>query len=138
MHTETPRPRSLPGVPVALHHSLVFVWLWTAVVSALNADAVGQHLLAEAGVQALHWQWALIAAGTAWDLALGLWLWLAPSRRSYQWALAGMLGMTALATGLLPQLWWHPLGPLVKNLPMAAILWHGIRTSSVATEGTAR
>jgi hypothetical protein len=32
--------------------------------------------------------------------------------------------MTAVATFLQPALWLQPLGPLLKNLPIAALLWH--------------
>jgi hypothetical protein len=53
---------------------------------------------------------------------------LRPSRRVYGLALALMLCMTAIATVLDPSLWLHPLGPLTKNLPIAAILWVLIRT----------
>ena len=34
-----------------------------------------------------------------------------------------MLVMTALASVLDPSLWLHPLGPLTKNVPIAAALW---------------
>ena len=35
--------------------------------------------------------------------------------------------MTAAATLLQPALWLHPLGPLLKNLPIAALLVHLLR-----------
>jgi hypothetical protein len=33
------------------------------------------------------------------------------------------LVLTAIATLLLPSLWLDPLGPLTKNVPIAAALW---------------
>ena len=48
-------------------------------------------------------------------------------RTSYFAALALMTAMTLVATVLQPALWLHPLGPLLKNLPMAALLWHLLR-----------
>jgi hypothetical protein len=68
-------------------------------------------------------QW-LIAGGAAADLAVGLALWCRPGRASYACALALMAVMTLVATVLQPGLWLHPLGPLLKNLPIAALLWH--------------
>jgi hypothetical protein len=52
-----------------------------------------------------------------------LWWW--PGRFSAALALGGMALMTLVATALLPRLWLDPLGPLLKNLPIAALLWHG-------------
>lgn len=102
--------------------SLIAVWLGTAVVSALTAHSQGPALLRAGGVpEALH-PW-LIAAGTAVDLLLGLAMWFAPSRRVYGAALAVMATMTVVATAIDPTLWLHPLGPLLKNLPIAAMLW---------------
>lgn len=57
------------------------------------------------------------------DALSGLALWLWPGRWAYTAALTAMLGMTMLATLLLPGLWLHPLGPLLKNLLIAAVLW---------------
>jgi hypothetical protein len=34
--------------------------------------------------------------------------------------IAVMLGYTALITLFLPELWLHPFGPLLKNVPMLA------------------
>jgi hypothetical protein len=31
---------------------------------------------------------------------------------------------------LQPALWLHPLGPLLKNLPIAALLWHLYRRAT--------
>ncbi len=41
-----------------------------------------------------------------------------------------MSAMTLAATVLQPGLWLHPLGPLLKNLPIAALLWHLYRRAS--------
>lgn len=65
---------------------------------------------------------ALILSGALVDLVLGLWLWLRPGRTAYRLALAAMLLMTGVATAIDPSLWLHPLGPLTKNVPIAALL----------------
>ena len=57
-------------------------------------------------------QWMLSSAWLAWS----------PSRRPTP-ALAVMIGMTLAATAIDPSWWLHPLGPLTKNPPIAAILW---------------
>lgn len=105
-----------------LRLSLVFVWLWTAFASLWEWN--GQSL---ALLTALPDAWprlksALIGAGAATDALLGLWLWWRPSRPAYGAALIVMVLMTLLATAIDPALWLHPLGPLSKNVPIAAAL----------------
>ena len=57
------------------------------------------------------------------DLILGIFLLFKPVRASYLAALGTMLVMTAIATAFSPALWLHPLGPLLKNIPIAIALW---------------
>nr|WP_028604159.1 DoxX-like family protein [Ottowia thiooxydans] len=113
------------GLPPSLrwlHWSLVFVWLLTAVVSVHQWQGQSSELLLAAGIPVGRLQDWLIGGGAAMDLLIGLWLWLRPSRMAYAVALAGMAIMTLMATAILPSLWLHPLGPLSKNLPIAAAL----------------
>lgn len=111
-----------------LRWSLVFVWLATAVVSIVELDGQSRALLIAAGLTSEPLIVALIVGGAAVDLALGLALWLRPTRLVCAAALAMMIAMTLVATALLPSLWLHPLGPLTKNVPIAAALialWRG-------------
>lgn len=114
-------------LPVArlLRYSLVAVWLITAAVSVWELHGQSRDLLA--GLPAM-WNTpgrvaALILGGAAADAVLGLWMAWRPGRAAYAAALLLMAAMTVLATVIQPGLWLHPLGPLLKNLPIAAILW---------------
>jgi len=109
--------------PTLLRASLIAVWLGTAAVSLLELNGQSAQLLQAAGLSEPLLLRALILGGALADLALGLALWLCPRRATYLAALALMLLMTLAATALLPTLWLHPLGPLLKNLPIAALLW---------------
>lgn len=114
-----------------LRLSLVAVWLFTAFASIVEIDGQSRRVLAEAGIDSPEWLvQALILGGAAADLAIGLALWWRPGRATYLAALALMLLMTAIATCLQPALWLHPLGPLLKNLPIAALLWHLYRRTT--------
>ena len=121
--------KPLPTPLKAMHASLVIVWLGTAVVSALDdlglsgLNHEGARLLAAGGIASTDWQALLIWSGLLADLLIGLFLLLRPGRISYLAALAMMCAMTLIGTVLQPALWLHPLGPLLKNLPIAAMLW---------------
>ena len=105
-----------------LRLSLVFVWLWTAVVSVWELQGQSRALLVAGGVSDTGVANALVLAGAVLDAILGLWLLLRPTRPAYLLALATMVVMTLVATVLSPSLWLHPLGPLSKNIPIAVVL----------------
>jgi len=114
-----------------LRWSLVAVWVLTAVASLVELNGQSREVLAAAGIASPPWLvQGLIAGGAAADLAVGLALWRWPGRTSYAAALALMAVMTLVATVLQPGLWLHPLGPLLKNLPIAALLWHLYRRAA--------
>ena len=119
---------TLPTRPVTA--ALVVVWLGTALASAWTADTIGPALLAAQPRLPPSWHPWLIWGGAGVDLALGLAMWLRPGRFVWGAALAATLGMTAIASWIDPTLWWHPLGPLTKNLPIIALLWALRRASS--------
>ncbi len=106
-----------------LRWSLIVVWLLTAVVSIVEWQGRSSELLAASGVVRPWLRDVVIGAGVAVDLLLGLALWRRPGRATYLLALGMMLAMTVAATVLQPGLWLHPLGPLLKNLPIGALLW---------------
>lgn len=114
-----------------LRLSLVAVWLFTAVASLVELNGQSREVLAAAGIASPQWlvQW-LIVGGAAADLLIAIALWRWPGRASYAAAFALMAVMTAVATVLQPSLWLHPLGPLLKNLPIAALLWHLYRRAT--------
>lgn len=114
-----------------LRLSLVAVWLFTAVASIVELNGQSRQVLAAAGIASPQWLvQGLIVGGAAADLAVGIALWRWPGRASYAAALALMLVMTLVATVLQPGLWMHPLGPLLKNIPIAALLWHLYRRAA--------
>ena len=47
-----------------------------------------------------------------------------------------MIVMTLVGTVLQPALWLHPLGPLLKNLPIAAMLWFLLQATNPTTEAS--
>ena len=102
--------------------SLITVWLLTALVSVLDPDRIGHSLLHQASWLPSASHDGLIELGVVADLGIGVWMWLKPGRPAYLAAACMTCLMTLLATVIAPTLWWHPLGPLSKNLPILALL----------------
>lgn len=111
----TPRHRRLARA------SLVALWLGTAAVSLIGWHGVSRELLIGTPLPPA-WHDAAIAAGAGADALLGLALWRWDHPAVYRACLVLLALMTVVATVLQPALWLHPLGPLSKNLPTAALL----------------
>lgn len=111
--------------------SLVALWWGTAGASALGWGGLSHEL-----VRAPSWVpealvSPLVAGGIAVDLAMGLWLAVRPGPLACRAGLAVVGLFTVLASAMVPGEWLHPLGPLLKNLPIAALLWRGCERTFV-------
>ena len=102
--------------------ALLLLWWGTVAASLHDGGAAGIALLQRAPGIGAEAALALVLLGSAWDAAIGLLLLLRPGALTYRLAAAGVLGMTGLATALAPALWLDPLGALLKNLPVLALL----------------
>lgn len=101
--------------------SLIALWLLTAAVSLIELQGESHRLMAAAGTP-VNWITPVIIVGALTDLVVGLAMWRWHRRWVYVVAAVAMLGMTVVASVILPGLWLDPLGRLSKNLPIAALL----------------
>ncbi len=100
------------------------LWLVTAFVSAFVFPVPESlELLARTGITGAAGPWALYGAAGL-NAVLGLGLFLAPRWRPwlYRAQIALVLFYTAMITWALPEFWAHPYGPVLKNLPILALL----------------
>jgi len=106
-----------------LRASLALVWIVTGVVSlAVFPVEASRALLARAGVPAALQPLALWSAALL-DLAFGVATLALRRRRLLWWAqLALIVVYTAIISVRLPEFWAHPYGPLLKNVPIVALL----------------
>jgi hypothetical protein len=103
--------------------SIAAMWIWAAIVSLwLYPTAQSLALLRDVGVPAQFTGLALYGAA-ALDMLLGI-LTLWPRMPRWLWTAQIMLvvAYTAILGIKLPALWLEPFGPLVKNLPILALL----------------
>ncbi|MGS0894810.1 SDR family oxidoreductase [Burkholderia stagnalis] len=102
--------------------ALAIVWIWTAIASAfvhpLN-DSLA--LLAPAHLTGLPARVALRAA-CALDFALGVATVAAPSRRLWAAQIVLIVAYSAVIAVTMPGLLAEPFGPVLKNIPILAIL----------------
>jgi hypothetical protein len=105
-----------------LRLSLAVTWLAAGIVSAgLFPVSESLALLARTGLHGAAAYVALYGA-CALDIALGLATLWWPRRILWAGQAALILAYTAIITVFLPEQWLHPYGPVVKNLPILALL----------------
>jgi hypothetical protein len=103
-----------------LRVSLALVWVGSGVVSlGLYPVAESLALLARVGFSSLF----VLYGAALLDIAIGVAI-LALKRRKWLWRLqmALIAGYSVIIALWLPELWLHPFGPLLKNLPMLAAI----------------
>jgi uncharacterized protein YbjT (DUF2867 family) len=108
--------------PVLLRGALACVWIGTALVSAFaypTEDSLA--LLQRVHINGMG-AWAALYGAILLDLLFGITTLTHPGRRL--WALQGALILTySIIIGIaLPEFLSHPFGPVLKNLPILAIL----------------
>ncbi len=111
-------------MPFYLPASVGMLWLWSGLQPILTARQASLDLLARVGV-AEAWQMPLLAAASLLDVCFGIgccsalrharWFWLAQ--------LATVAAYSAVIAFRLPEFWLHPFAPLLKNLPVMALMW---------------
>ena len=108
-----------------LVYSIAFLWLWSGIQPALFALTQSLDLLAQTGVQAAY-RLPLFAFSCALDVFFGLGCATRLRHRAWFWAAqaAVVLAYSAIVAFRLPQMWAHPFAPLVKNVPLVAVMFY--------------
>lgn len=105
-----------------LRGALAIVWIWTAIASAfIHPLQASLALLAPAHLTGLPALIALYAA-SALDFAFGIATVVAPSRRLWGAQAALIVAYSAVIAVTMPGLLAEPFGPVLKNVPILAIL----------------
>ena len=102
--------------------ALLLTWLGSGLVGLISNQDVTHSILAKLGIDAA---WAgLVQTVTSWlDIIVGALILLGRHRlRLGQLQLAIVLSYTAVLTIADPTLWFNPLGSLLKNLPILALI----------------
>jgi uncharacterized protein YbjT (DUF2867 family) len=102
-----------------LRWAIAFVWLYTGIISALVYPVAESYaMLQQVGISG--WLLPVSLYGAALlDIALGL-AWLLRFKVSLFGSvqLAVITGYTMIISVFLPEFWFHPFGPLLKNVPL--------------------
>ncbi|WP_230657072.1 DoxX-like family protein [Psychrobacter sp. I-STPA10] len=121
-HTQTYSPLMLPNY---LYLSLAVLWAYSGIMPVLFAPTESLAMLAKLGI-AESLQWGIFLFASVLDVAFAIliisrcryqaWLWLA------QFVVVASYSII-VAVGL-PENWTHPFAPLIKNVPIMALLFY--------------
>lgn len=115
-----------------IEYALAALWLWSGLQAPLSGWDASIALLQRLPLPA-SWAAPLFLAACGLDLAFGLLTLLRPRRALWR-CQAVVVASYSLALALwLPENWLHPFAPLMKNLPiLAMLLWLGARRETSA------
>lgn len=113
-----------------LRFSMGFLWLWSGIQPALTAADVSLDLLGKAGIAA-EWQTVAFYASSALDIFFGILCFTKFRNYRFIWLaqFAVVLGYSVIVACRLPEMWLHPFAPLVKNVPILAVLFYLFRNN---------
>lgn len=101
---------------------LAIVWIVTGLLSlGIYPVEESYALLAQVGLEGALASIALYGAAFL-DIALGVATLAWPGRWLWRMQIALMAGYTVIISFFLPEFWLHPFGPILKNLPILALL----------------
>ena len=108
-----------------LRFSMGFLWLWSGIQPALTAADVSLDLLGKAGIAA-EWQTVAFYASSALDIFFGILCFTKFRNYRFIWLaqFAVVLGYSVIVACRLPEMWLHPFAPLIKNVPILAVLFY--------------
>ena len=112
-----------PHIPAYLPASLGLLWLWSGLQPVLAAPQESLELLAAVGFQTAL-RYPVLLAASLLNLAFGLLCFTRARRLPLFWAAqaATVAAYSLIIAFALPAMWLHPFAPLVKNLPIAALM----------------
>ena len=105
-----------------LRMALALVWIVTGILSlGLYPVAGSLDLLSQVGLNGTLAVAALYSSAML-DIVLGMLTLLFPGRALWRLQIGLIVVYTVIITLFLPQFWLHPFGPVLKNIPIIAIL----------------
>ena len=116
-------------IPAYLPYSLGLLWLWSGIQPLCCAAGESLALLRALGLA--EWLlWPLLRGASLLDVCFGLLCFVCGAwvreRRLLLWRLqlATVAGYSLIAAFGLPEMWAYPFAPLVKNVPILALLFY--------------
>lgn len=111
-------------IPNYLYYSIAFLWLWSGIQPMISAPIESLQLLAQVGIPEVFRQPVFYFA-SALDVVFAICCITKLREYSMIWLLqfATVFAYSVIIGFRLPEMWVHPFAPLIKNLPILAILY---------------
>lgn len=112
------------NVPKYFYHAMAFLWLWSGVQPIVFSTETSLTMLAQVGFS-VAWQYPVLLVASLLDCAFALGCMTQFRHKSLFW-LAQFITVAVYSLIIafrLPEMWAHPFAPLIKNLPILAILY---------------
>ena len=110
-------------LPYYLYLSLALLWLYSGIVPVLFAQQQSLAMLSQLGIGEA-WQMPVFLLASVLDIIFGLLILTHCRNYAWLWLVQLMVVISySIIVGIgLPENWLHPFAPLIKNVPIMALL----------------
>ena len=118
-------------LPYYLYLSVAILWLYSGIVPVLFAQSTSLEMLAQLGIDKPY-RMTLFIFSAVLDVIFGLLVLSRYRQRAWVWLtqLCVVVGYSIIVAIGLPENWFHPFAPLIKNIPIIALLFYLYRHHS--------
>lgn len=110
-------------LPYYLYLSVAILWLYSGIVPVLFAQSTSLEMLAQLGIDKPY-RMTLFIGSAVLDIIFGLLVLSHYRQQAWVWLmqLCVVVGYSIIVAIGLPENWLHPFAPLIKNIPIIALL----------------
>ncbi|XXQ69126.1 DoxX-like family protein [Neisseriaceae bacterium B1] len=112
------------NIPVYLYYAIAFLWAWSGIQPVLFAEQESLQLLERVGIGEM-FRLPVFYLAVFLDMTFAIGCLTQWRERSAFWLLqcCTVLVYSLIIGFRLPEMWVHPFAPLIKNVPILAILY---------------
>lgn len=103
-------------------YALAFLWIFTGLTSIYFSPEIGYEILASANITGSMADFSVYAGG-ALDILLGVWLLTSVKTKLCCIVQVAVIALyTIILTIVDASFWFHPFGPITKNIPIIVLI----------------
>ena len=112
-------------LPCYLYISVAILWLYSGIAPVLFAQSTSLEMLAQLGIDKPY-RMTLFIGSAVLDVIFGLLVLSRYRQQAWVWLiqLCVVVGYSIIVAIGLPENWFHPFAPLIKNIPIIALLFY--------------
>lgn len=113
------------AIPAYLYLSLAILWLYSGIQPIATNPTESLAMLSQLGITEVRAQWGVFIGASLLDISIGILILTAWRFQPLFWLAQCIVvaSYSVIVALFLPENWLHPFAPLIKNIPIMALLF---------------